>query len=93
MPPFVQCRCAVIQIKFSPQAMPPSYKITRPRLTLKTTLVMPGYAEKGEMHLLAIIYQRLIISGDVELNPGPLGGKLILLHSLEVCYCMGVGTS
>ena len=43
--------------------------------TLKTTVVMFGYAENGEMYLLAIIHQRLIISGDVELNPGPLGGE------------------
>ena len=47
----------------------------RSRPTLKTTVVMLGYAEEGEMYLLAIIHQRLIISGDVELNPGPLGGE------------------
>ena len=60
-----------------------SYKTTsfRSQPTLKTTVVMLGYAEKDEMYLLAIIHQRLIISGDVELNPGPLGGKQ-LLHSL-----------
>ena len=48
------------------------------RLTLKTTVVMLGYAEKDEMYLLMIIHQRLIISGDVELNPGPLGGEQLL---------------
>ena len=59
-----------------------SYKTTSygSRLTLKTTVVMLGYAEKDKMYLLAIIHQRLIISGDVELNPGPLGGEQIL-HS------------
>ena len=64
-----------------------SYKTTsyRSQPTLKTTVVMLGYAEEGEMYLLAIIHQQLIISGDVELNPGPLGGKQIL-HSLGVCY-------
>ena len=41
---------------------------------------MLGYAEKDEMYLLAIIHQRLIISGDVELNPGPLGGEQVI-HS------------
>ena len=63
-----------------------SYKTTsyRSRLTLKTTVVMLGYAEKDEMYLLAIIYQRLIISGDVELNPGPLGEQIS--HSLGVCH-------
>jgi hypothetical protein len=50
-------------------------KTTDPRLALKTTVAMLVYGEKGEMHLLMIIYQRLIISGDVELNPGPLGGE------------------
>ena len=57
-----------------------SYKTTsyRSRPTLKTTVVMLGYAEKDEMYLLAIIHQRLIISGDIELNPGPLDGKQIL---------------
>ena len=66
-----------------------SYKTTscRSRQTLKTTVVMLGYAEKDEMYLLAIIHQCLIISGDVELNPGPLGGEQIL-HSLGVCYCI-----
>ena len=56
-----------------------SYKTTsyRSQLTLKTMVVMLGYAEKSEMYLLMIIYQRLIISGDVELNPGPLDGKKI----------------
>ena len=60
-----------------------SYKTTsyRSRPTLKTTVVMLGYAEKDEMYLLAIIHQRLIISGDVELNPGPLGGEQIFLYS------------
>jgi hypothetical protein len=57
---------------------------TRPRLTLKTTVVMLVYGEKGEMHLLVIIHQRLILSGDVELNPGPLGGEQLL----GVCYCI-----
>jgi hypothetical protein len=52
---------------------------TRPRLTLKTTVVMLVCGEKGEMHLLVIIHQRLILSGDVELNPGPLGGEQLLL--------------
>ena len=67
-----------------------SYKTTsyRSRPTLKTTVVMLGYAEEGEMYLLAIIHQRLIISGDVELNPGPLGGKQIFLYNLGVCYCI-----
>ena len=59
-----------------------SYKTTsyESRLTLKTTVVMLGYAEKDKMYLLAIIHQCLIISGDVELNPGPLGGEQIILH-------------
>ena len=59
-----------------------SYKTTsyRSRPTLKTTVVMLGYAEKDEMYLLMIIHQRLIISGDVELNPGPLGGEQIILY-------------
>ena len=66
-----------------------SYKTTSygSRLNLKTTVVMLGYAKKGEMYLLAIIHQHLIISGDVELNPGPLSEQIIL-HSLGVCYCM-----
>ena len=57
-----------------------SYKTAsyRSRPILKTTVVMLGYAEKGEMYLLAIIYQHLIISGDVELNPGPLGEQIII---------------
>ena len=50
-------------------------------------VAMLGCAEKDEMYLLAIIHQHLIISGDVELNPGPLGGEQIL-HSLGVCYCI-----
>ena len=57
-----------------------SYKTTsyRSRPTLKTIVVMFGYAKKGEMYLLMIIHQRLIISGDIELNPGPLGGEQLL---------------
>ena len=56
-----------------------SYKTAsyRSRLTLKTMVVMLGYVEKGEMYLLAIIHQCLIISGDVELNPGPLGEQIL----------------
>jgi hypothetical protein len=52
-------------------------KTTKPRLTLVTTVVMLVCGEKGEMHLMVIIHQRLILSGDVELNPGPLrlGGE------------------
>jgi hypothetical protein len=60
---------------------------TRPRSTLKTTVVMLVYGEKGEMHLIVIIHQRLILSGDVELNPGPLGGEQLLL-SIGVCYVL-----
>ena len=62
-----------------------SHKTTsyRSRPILKTTVVMLGYAEKDEMYLLAIIHQRLIISGDVELNPGPLGGEQLI--SITVC--------
>ena len=50
-------------------------KATRPPPTLETTVLMYVYAEKGEMYLQVIIHQRLVMSGDVELNPGPLGGK------------------
>ena len=50
-------------------------KATRPPPTLETTILMCVYAEKGEMYLQVIIHQRLVMSGDVELNPGPLGGK------------------
>ena len=31
---------------------------------------------KSHDHLVAVSYQRLIMSGDVETNPGPLGGNL-----------------
>ena len=62
-----------------------SYKTTS--YWSQPTLKMLGYAEKDEMYLRAIIHQHLIISGDVELNPGPLGGEQIL-HSLGVCYCI-----
>ena len=64
-----------------------SYKTAsyRSRPILKTMVVMLGYAEKGEMYLLAIIHQRLIISGDVELNPGPLGGEQILYSLGAIC--------
>ena len=34
--------------------------------------------------LLVVIQQRLLLSGDVELNPGPLDGKLLTL-----CTCAG----
>ena len=50
-------------------------KTTRPPPTLETTVSMCVCVEKGEMYLQVIIYQRLVMSGDVELNPGPLGGK------------------
>jgi hypothetical protein len=61
-------------------------KTTKPRLTLKTTVVMLVCGEKGEMHLMVIIHQRLILSGDVELNPGPgLGGEQLLL-SIMLLY-------
>ena len=58
-----------------------SYRTTSygSRPILRTTVMMLGYAEEGEMYLLAIIHQQLIISGDVELNPGPLGEQI--LHS------------
>ena len=63
-----------------------SYKTTsyRSRSTLKATVVMLGYAEKDEMYLLMIIHQRLIISGDVELNPGPLGEQIFKYTALGV---------
>ena len=50
-------------------------RTTRPHLTLETTVVTYVYAEKGEMYLGVVIHQRLVMSGDVELNPGPLDGK------------------
>ena len=51
----------------------------RQRLTLETTMLKCVYAEKGEMYLLVIIHQRLIMSGDVELNPGPMNGEFITI--------------
>jgi hypothetical protein len=65
---------------------------TRPRLTLKTTVVMLVYGEKGEMHLMVIIHQRLILSGDVELNPGPLGGEQLLLSNMLLYTACNVQT-
>ena len=50
-------------------------KTTRPPLTLETTAMMYVYVEKDEMYLQVIIHQRLVMSGDVELNPGPLDGE------------------
>ena len=52
---------------------------TRQRLTLETTVLKCVYVDKGEMYLLVIIHQRLIMSGDVELNPGPLDGEFITI--------------
>ena len=70
-----------------------SYKTTTCTTRPLVTVVMLGYAEKSETYLLAIINQRLIISGDVELNPGPLGGELIiiiLLYNLGVSCCIQI---
>ena len=57
-------------------------RTTRPRLTVETTVIMCVYAKKGEMYLDVIIRQRLVMSGDVELNPGPLGGEQLLRTSV-----------
>jgi hypothetical protein len=68
-------------------------KNTDPRLTLKTTVVMLVCGEKGEMHLMVIIHQRLILSGDVELNPGPgLGGEQLLLSIMLLYTACNVQT-
>ena len=42
------------------------------------------FVVKGHMYLLMIIRQRLLMSGDVELNPGPLDGECTDVH-FELC--------
>ena len=65
-------------------------KTTRSHLIIETTVVTCVYAEKGEMYLEVIIHQRLVMSGDVELNPGPLGGKKLIYIYVCVCVCVCV---
>ena len=48
---------------------------TKPPLAVETTVVVCVYAAKGQMYLLVVIRQRLLRSGDVELNPGPLDSE------------------
>ena len=62
---------------------------TRPPPVIETTVVMCVYAEEGQMYLLVIIRQRLLRSGDVELNPGPLDGEqLTHLHTCPFMNCV-----
>ena len=51
--------------------------------------VMPSCSSSG--HVTVILRQRLLLSGDVELNPGPLdqGSLLLLLFSItKSSYCV-----
>ena len=46
---------------------------TSPAMSCTETMCM--FVVKGHMYLPMIIRQRLLVSGDVELNPGPLNGE------------------
>ena len=48
--------------------------------------VMPSYSSSG--HVTVVVSQCLLLSGDVELNPGPLdqGRLLLLLLSITTLY-------
>ena len=55
---------------------------------LSTQLMVAVVPCSSSGHVTEIIYQRLLLSGDVELNPGPLdqGGLLFLLLTITVYY-------
>ena len=57
-------------------------KTTKQPPAVETTVLVCVYAEEGQMYLLVIIHQRLLRSGDVELNPGPLGGEWLICSTL-----------
>ena len=48
---------------------------TGPTLAEEITVVMLYVFEVVISFLLVVIRQRLLLSGDVESNPGPMGGK------------------
>ena len=50
-----------------------SSKVVATTMTYIETMCM--FVMKGHMYILMIIRQRLLMSGDVELNPGPLDGE------------------
>ena len=51
---------------------------TGPTLAEEMTVVMLCVFEVVISFLLVVIRQRLLLSGDVESNPGPMGGKFYL---------------
>ena len=70
---------------------------TSPAMTYIETMCM--FVVKGHVYLLMIIRQRLLMSGDVELNPGPLDGEYYEMKHVAsinlwyLCACIkGVDT-
>lgn len=44
-------------------------------IAIETTMIVCVWGDKCHLYLIMIIRQHLLMSGDLELNPGPLGGK------------------
>ena len=59
-------------------------KTTKPPPAVETTVLVCVYAEEGQMYLIVIIHQRLLRSGDVELNPGPLDGEWLMCSTCRI---------
>jgi hypothetical protein len=53
---------------------------TGPSLTEEMTVLMLWVFEVAISFLLVVIRQRLLLSGDVESNPGPMDGKFTCVH-------------
>jgi hypothetical protein len=82
----LRLRSMKVSMKFScppsPQKADPDSEdmaeSTGPTLTEEMTVLMLWVFEVTISFLLVVIRQRLLLSGDVESNPGPMDGKIYL---------------
>ena len=70
-------------------------KTTKPPPAVETTVLVCVYTEEGQIrYLIVIIHQRLLRSGDVELNPGPLDSEWLMCSTCRIVrYCVHNATS
>ena len=86
---FSVCATAKYSSSSSEEADPGSKDVveaTGPTLAEEMTVVMLCVFEVVISFLLVVIRQRLLLSGDVESNPGPMGGKFYLQRFIIGTY-------
>jgi hypothetical protein len=81
----LRLRSMKVSMKFScppssQKADPDSEDVAEPSLTEEMTVLMLWVFEVTISFLLVVIRQRLLLSGDVESNPGPMDGKFTCVH-------------